>query len=97
MNNIQICFLYQKLFQIISSLYTIGDPSTIGLLCEHGMNAACKDSMPNGTFPKKIVRECEGQLLFATENDPSCDLCKTKTSARALKTSIRRGWTQFVK
>ena len=62
------------------------------------MNEACKDSLPNGTFPKKIEKQCEGELMFATENDPSClDLCKTNTVERASTTTMRRGWTKFVK
>ena len=88
-----------EFFQTISSLYEIGDPSTIGLICDNGMNEICKKSMPNDEFPKKIEKDCEGQLMFATKNDPSClDLCKTNAVERASTTpGIRRGWTLFVK
>lgn len=80
------------------SLYEIGDPSTIGLICDDGMNESCKNSMPNKTFPGKIEEECEGHLMFATDNDPSClDLCKTNSVGRRSTTPKRSGWTKWVK
>ena len=88
-----------EFFQTISSLYEIGDPSTIGLRCDNGVNEICKKSMPNDEFPKKIEKDCEGQLMLSeTKNDPSClDLCKSNAVGRASTTLIRRGWTKFVK
>ena len=79
------------------SPYEIGDPITIGLICENGMNESCKDSMPKDKFPNRIESDHEGKLMFDTEDEPSCfDLCKTKRDRRATKLK-RRGWTKFVK
>ena len=81
-----------------SSRYAIGDPSTIGLICDNGMNELCKDSMPNENFPERIEADCEGNLMFASENDPSClDLCQTNSVELRSTMLQRRGWTKFVK
>ena len=62
------------------------------------MNELCKDSMPNETFPETIEADCDGNLMFASENDPSClDLCQTNLVGRRSTTPQRRGWTKFVK
>ena len=92
-------FLIIEYFKTFTSKYEIGDPSTIGLNCTNGMNESCKDSMPNATIPERIESECEGHLMFATDDEPSSclDLCITNEVERASKTQKRRGWTKFIK
>ena len=65
------------------------------------MNEECiNESAPNSTFPAHIEDKCEGNLMFATTDEPeSCiSLCQpdTTTKGRAIKTPERRGWTKFI-
>ena len=88
--------------QICGSNYHVGDPSLVGLECEHGMvdDQSC---FPSDTFPKHIEEECEGNLMFASKTDPSTchSLCKpdpkkaNNTGKRSLIT--RKNWTKFIR
>ena len=80
-----------------SSLYAIGDPGVIGLVCDNGMNESCKEALPNETFPTHIEAECEGNLMFAAKDEPPCLLCKSNTSGRRSTNPKRRGWTKFIR
>ena len=65
------------------------------------MNEECiNESAPNSTFPGHVEDQCEGNLMFATTDEPeSCiSLCKPDTTeGRAINTPGRRGWTKFTR
>ena len=90
--------------QIYGSNYHVGDPSSIGLECEHGMvdDQSC---FPDDKFPKRIEEDCEGNLMFASKTDSSqCDsLCKpdpkeaNNIGKRSVTKTTRRNWTKFIR
>ena len=88
--------------QICGSNHHVGDPSSIGLECEHGMvdDQSC---FPDDKFPKHIEEECEGNLMFASKNIPSScySLCKPnpQKANNAVKRSLptRKNWTKFIR
>ena len=86
------------------SNYHVGDPSSIGLECEHGMvdDQSC---FPDDKFPKRIEEDCEGNLMFASKTDSSkChSLCKpdpkkaNNIGKRSLTKITRQNWTKFIR